>query len=235
MRMQRTENFDDLKINDFSSNSYNLSFSSAPLPTLDATLSLLRNDTYQFDNKENETNSVLLSIGSRLHRDVNMVTDAAYTKSESLSADTTSRSYLLDGSIDANITRKLSGSINYGLLNTTGDSSGSSKNALLIFNYRPGRFINLSSNFRVLDSDGIVTTSEGFLADWIPLPALRVNVNYVHSDSDASPSRSDSFSGYLVWYIAKAADLRFSYNYTERVDSIRTNSYSYNTYLNCRF
>jgi len=236
LRIQRSENFDDLKTTDFSSNSYNLSFNSAPLLTLDATLSLLRYDTYRFDNKENETNSVLLSVGSRLHRDVNMVTDAAYTKSEALSANTTSESYQLDGSIDANITRKLSGSINYGLLHTiSGGSSSDSKNALLIFSYRPGRFINLSSNFRVLDSDGIVTTSEGFLADWIPLPALRLNLNYLHTNSDASPSRSDTFSSYLVWYIAKSADLRFTYNYTEKVDSSRTNSYGYNTFLNYRF
>jgi len=68
LRIQRSENFDDHNTNDFSSNSYNLSFNSAPLPSLDATLSVLRNDTYKFDNKENETNSVLLSVGSRLHR-----------------------------------------------------------------------------------------------------------------------------------------------------------------------
>ena len=165
-----------------------------------------------------------------------MITDASYTKSKSFSADSTSKSYLLDGSIDAHITRKLSGSLNYGLLHTTsGGSSTDSKNALLIFNYRPGRFINFSSNFRVLDSDGIVTVSEGLFADWIPLPAVRVNLNYLHSNSDASPSRSDSFSSYMIWYFAKAADLRFTYTYTERVDISRTNTYSYNTYVNWRF
>lgn len=236
LRIQRNESFDDLKTNDFASNSYNLSFNSAPLPTLDATLSLLRNDTYKSDNKENETNSVLLSIGSRLHRDVNMINDASYTKSKSISADTTSESYIFDGSIDANITRRLSGSMNYGFLHTkSGGSSSDSKNAFLIINYRPGRFINISGNARVLDSAGVVTTSTGVITDWIPLPAFRVNINYVHTNSDASPSRSDSFTSYLVWYIAKSADLRFTYNFTERVDRSRTNSYSYNYYLNWRF
>jgi hypothetical protein len=236
LRLQRSENFDNLKTNDFASNSYNLSFHSAPLPTLDATLSLLKNDTYQFDNKENEEYFILLSVGSQLHRDVYMITDAGFSKSDSLSNNITSETYLLDGSINANLNRKMSGSINYGFSHTSSSgTSTDSKNALLIFNYRPARLVNLSSNFRILDTDGILTTSEGLFADWIPLPALRINLNYVYTDSDASPSRSESFSSYLVWYITKFADLRFTYTYSETVDIDRTNSYGYNTFLNCRF
>ncbi len=236
LRLQRSENFDNLGTLDFASNTYNLSFNSVPLPTLDATLSILKNDTYQFNDKENERYSILLSVGSRLHRDVYMITDAAFNTSESLTNKTTSDTYQLDGSINANLNRKLSGSLNYGLSHTTSDGTSSdAKNASLIVNYRPARLINFSGNFRVVDADGIMTTSEGLLADWIPLPAIRINLNYVHTDSDASPSRRDSFSGYLVWYVAKFADLRFTYSYTETVDIDRTNTHGYNTYLNCRF
>ncbi len=236
LRLQRSENFDNLNINDFASNSYNLSFYSAPLPTLDATLSFLKNDTYQFDSKENESYSMLLSVGSQLHRDVFMITDAGYNKSDSLKNNTTSETYLLDGSINANLNRKLSGSMNYGVSHTSSSgTSTDSKNASFTFNYRPARLINVSGNFRIQDTEGIITTSEGLFADWIPLPALRINLNYNHTNSDASPSRSDFLSSYLIWYITKFADLRFTYTYSETVDIERTNSYSYNTYLNCRF
>jgi len=126
--------------------------------------------------------------------------------------------------------------MNYGLSHTSSSgTSTDSNNASLVFNYRPARLINVSSNFTIQDTDGIMTTSEGLFADWIPLPSLRINLNYNHTNSDASPSRSDSFSSYLVWYITKFADLRFTYTYLETVDIDRTNSYGYNTFLNCRF
>jgi hypothetical protein len=236
LRLQRSENFDDLKINDFASNSYNLSFNSSPLPTLDATLSLLRSDTFQSGNKENETHSVLMSVGSRLHRDVHMITDAGYTRSNSLTNNTTSDSYLFDGSINAKLNRKLSGSMSYGFLHTSsGTTSRDSVNSLLTVSYRPARLINLSGNFRFQDTDGITTTSERLLVDWIPLPVVRMNFNYVHSNSDASPSRSDTFSSYMIWHITKFADVRFTYTYTRTVDIDTTKTYGYNTYVNCRF
>jgi hypothetical protein len=236
LRLQRSENFDNIETLDFASNSYNLSFHSAPLPTLDATLSFLKNDTYQFDSKDNESYSMLLSVGSQLHREVYMITDAGFSKSDSLTNNTTAETYLLDGSINANLNRKLSGSMNYGLSHTSSSGTSSdSKNASLTFSYRPARLINVSSNFRILDTDGIMTTSEGLFADWIPLPTLRINLNYNHTNSDASPSRSDTFSSYLIWYITKFADLRFTYTYSETVDIDRTNSHGYNSFLNCRF
>ena len=236
LRLQRSENFDNLDELDFVSNSYNLSFHSAPLPTLDATLSFLKNDTYQFDSKENESYSMLLSVGSQLHREVYMITDAGFSKSDSLRNNTTSETYLLDGSINANLNRNLSGNMNYGISHTSSSGTSSdSKNATFTFSYRPARLINVSFNFSILDTDGIMTTSEGLLADWIPLPSLRVNLNYNHTNSDASPSRSDSFSSYLIWYITKFADLRFTYTYSETVDIDRTTSHGYNTFLNCRF
>ncbi len=236
LRLQRSENFDNLKFNDFASNSYNLSFNSTPLPTLDATLSLLRSETFQSDTKENEAHSILLSVGSRLHREVHMINDAGFTRSESLNSNITTKSYLFDGSINANLNRKLSGSINYGFLHSSSNGATSdSINTLLTLNYRPARLINVSANIRFQDTDGLTTTSEGLLVDWIPLPAVRINFNYIHTNSDASPSRSDTFSSYMTWHITKFADLRFTYTFTETVDIDRTNSHGYNTYLNCRF
>ncbi len=60
------------------------------------------------------------------------------------------------------------------------------------------------------------TTSEGILVDWLPVPALRLNLNYVHSDSDAEsePSVRDLLSAYFIWYITKFLDLQVTYSYT---------------------
>ncbi len=94
LRLQRNEVFDNLDETDFSSNTYTLSFNSLLLPTLDTNLSFIRNDNYNFGEKETTNSSVLLSILSRLYRDVNMVTDIAYTRSKSYETETLSSHHL---------------------------------------------------------------------------------------------------------------------------------------------
>ena len=255
LRLQRNEVFDNLGETDFSSNTYTLSFNSLLLPTLDTNLSFIRNDNYNFGEKETTNSSVLLSILSRLYRDVNMVTDIAYTRSksyetETLSSETTSNTTSIRGSIDATLTKKLYGSIAYGLSwISTEDTSSTSSHAAegqTIITYRPGRFINITGNLRVLNMEDGTTTSEGILFDWLPVPALRLNLNYVHSDSDAEsePSMRDLLSAYFIWYITKFLDLQVTYSYirekrsstflTGPVEETETKNYTFGANLNWR-
>jgi hypothetical protein len=245
LRLQRNEVFDNLGETDFSSNTYTLSFNSLLLPTLDTNLSFIRNDNYNFGEKETTNSSVLLSILSRLYRDVNMVTDIAYTRSksyetETLSSETTSNTTSIRGSIDATLTKKLYGSIAYGLswISTEETSSTSSHAAegQTIITYRPGRFINITGNLRVLNMEDGTTTSEGILFDWLPVPALRLNLNYVHSDSDAEsePSMRDLLSAYFIWYITKFLDLQVTYSYIREERETETKLYTFGANLNWR-
>jgi hypothetical protein len=237
LRIQRSEVFDNLDETDVSTNSYSLSFGSAPLPTVDTSLSLIKSDSYRFNEKETANNSVLFSIGSALYRDVNMVTDIGYTRSHSLINETSSSSTHLSGSIDAVLTRKLTGMINYSFIwNSSSDGSSSdTKEGSTIITYRPGQFINITSTLSASSSDGDVTTTEGILIDWLPLKVIRLNMSYHHSDSDTEPTRSDSLSSYAIWYITKFADVRFTYSYTVQVRDEKTKNYNFNTSLNCRF
>ncbi|MBI5407781.1 MAG: hypothetical protein HZA14_00280 [Nitrospirae bacterium] len=236
LRFQRNENFDNTEETDTDSSTYNVSFNSVILPTLDTNLSFTRSERESFSEKDSANNSYLLSIGSKLYENLNMITDLGYTQAESFTADTNSSTYTINGTVDARITRKITGTLNYGLNRTSSTgSSSSSKNALMLVNYQPGRFVNLSANVNVLDSSGDKTISEGLLADWLLLPSVRLNLNYQHVNSGAAQSTSDSVSGYAIWYIAKFADVRFSYSYTLEKEETRTNSYNFNTNLNCRF
>ena len=236
MRYQRNENFDNTGDTDSDSNTYNISFNYIPLPTLDTTLSLIRSDRYDFNEKDSTNNSVMLSIGSRLYRDVNMITDMGYTRSESYTTGSNVSSYSISGTLDALITRKLSGTMNYSYNETlSDDTTSTSKEAMTTLNYQPGKLINFSGNFSIADSQGDITTSEGLLMDWLPLPALRFNVGYRHTDSEPGPVISDTISGYGIWYLTKFADVRFSYSYTKQVEYIKTENYNFNTNLNCRF
>ncbi len=236
MRFQRNENFDNVEETDNDSNTYHLSFDYIPLPTLDANLTLIKSERFNFNEKDSTHNSFLLSVGSKLHRDVNMITDAGYTQSKSFTNDITSSSYTLHGTIDAIITRKLSGNLNYGFTRaSSNDTSSDSKDALVRIDYRPGRLVNISVNFNISDSDESRTTSEGFLIDWLPLPAIRLNLNYQHSDSEPGPSTSDILSGYGIWYITKFADVRLSYGYTRSEEESVIEGYNFGTNLNCRF
>jgi len=237
LRFQRNEAFDNRNETDFSSNTYSLSFNSVPLPSLDANLSLIRSDNYTFGEKETTNNSVLLSIVSKLYRDVNMVTDVGHTKSKSHVNDIKSDTTSIRGSIDAYLTQKLYGSLIYGFSRTSSsdNTSADTTEGQTIITYRPGRFINITGTLRAIDVDGDTTTSEGILIDWLPLPALRLNLNYLHINSDTEPTMSDLLSTYLIWYITKFLDLQITYSYTreerEQVDKI----YSIGANLNCRF
>ncbi|MEW6676009.1 MAG: hypothetical protein AB1348_08435 [Nitrospirota bacterium] len=235
-RFQRNKAYDNKNETDVSSNTYSLAFSSAPLPTLDTNLSLIRSDSYSFEKKQTTNNLYLLSVGSRLYRDVNMVTDIGYTQSKSYITSTQSSTRSIRGALDALLTRKLSGNLSYSFNWTSSDGTSSrSKDGTMVLTYRPGRFVNLSGSFKVSDSDGNTTTSEGFLIDWLPLPAIRLNLNYQHSRSEPGPSISDSLSGYGIWYITKFMDLQVTYGYTRDVKEKETVSYNLGGNFNCRF
>jgi hypothetical protein len=237
LRLQRNEAFDNRNETDFSSNTYSLSFNSVPLPTLDANLSLIRNDNYTFGEKETTNNSVLLSIVSKLYRDVNMVTDMGYTQSKSHITDIKSDTTSIRGSIDAHLTPKLYGSLIYGFsrISSSDNTSADTTEGQTIITYRPGRFINITGTLRAMDIDGDTTTSEGILIDWLPLPALRLNLNYLHSNSDTEPTMSNLISTYLIWYITKFLDLQITYSYTQEEREQVEKIYSVGANLNCRF
>jgi hypothetical protein len=226
---------------DFSSNTYTLSFNSVPMPTLDTNLSFIRSDNYNFGKKETTNNSVLFSILSRLYRDVDMVTDMFYTRSKSYVTDSTSDTSSIRGSINATLTQKLYGSLIYGLswtsIDNTSSTSSHAAEGQTIITYRPGRFINITGNLRVLDMEDGTTTSEGILVDWLPVPALRLNLNYLHSNSDAESEASvrDLLSAYFIWYITKFLDLQVTYSYTREERDIETKNYTFGANLNCRF
>ncbi len=235
-RFQRNEAFDNKDETDISSNTYSLSFNSTPLPTLDTTLALIRSDRFSFGEKQYLNNSLLLSVGSRLYRDVNMITDMGYTESKSYTTGSKLTSRFIRGSLDAFLTRKLTANLIYGFNRQSSDSTSSdSKEGGTIITYRPGRVINLSGSFRVSGIDDNTTTSEGFLIDWLPVPVFKVNLNYQHARSNPDSSTDDSFSGYGLWYITKFIDIRFTYNYTQSVREKKTETYIVGANLNCRF
>jgi hypothetical protein len=240
LRLQRNEAFDNMNETDFSSNTYTLSFNSPILPTLDTNLSFIRNDNYNFGEKESTNNSVLLSILAKLYKEVNMVTDVVYTRSKLYETDTLSNTTSIRGSINATLTQKLYSSLAYGLswISEENDSSTSSQTAegQAIVTYRPGRFINVTGNLMVQSMDEGTTTSEGILVDWLPVPALRLNLNYMHSDSDAEsePSARDLVSAYFIWYITKFLDLQVTYSYTHEKRDTELKNYTLGANLNWR-
>jgi hypothetical protein len=235
-RVQRNESFDNIEVSDVKSNSYNLSFLTEPLPTLNAILSLVRSDSYSFSEKVSTNNSLLLSVGSRLYRDLNMITDIIYTQSNSFVSETASSTQQINGTLDAVFTRKVSGTLTYHFSRTVSDGTPSdSKEGSAFITYRPGKLLNITGNFRITDSDGETSTSEGVLLDWLPLPAIRLNVNYQHSDTEPGPIRGDTINSYVIWYLTKFADVRLINSYTKQVDDKEKENYSMSVSLNCRF
>jgi hypothetical protein len=236
LRVQRSESFDNNDETDVSSNNYNLSLNSAPLPTLDTTLSLIRNDSFNFNDKTSTSDSLLLSITSKLYRDVNSITDFSYTRSESFDNDTTTTVNQVTGSVDAVLRRELSGTVNYDFSWTSSDDTSTDlKEGMFILTYRPGRFINVNGNFSVSDTDGDVTTNEGVQMDWLPVRAIRLNMNYQHTNAKPGPVKTDSVGGYVIWYFTKFADTRITYNYLRQREDVKTEQYNFSVKVNASF
>ena len=247
LRFSRSEAFDSKNETDISSNTYSLAFSSSPLPTLDTNLSLIRTYSFSFDEKQNMSNLYLLTIGSKLYRDVNMITDIGYTQSKTYATSTqtttttdtqsssTTDSRYIRGTLDARLTQKLSGNLTYGFSWTSGSTSSSSKEGGAALTYRPGQFINFSGTFRISDADGNTSTTEGFLVDWLPLPVIRLNLNYQHSSTEPESATTDSLGGYAIWYITKFLDVQLTSAYTRSMNEKKTETYSFGGNLTCRF
>ena len=246
-RFQRNESLDNKDESNLKSNTYALSLTSAPLKTLDATLSLIRTYSYSFNEKQSINDLYMLTIGSRLHRDVNMITDIGYTRTrtyalEEQPSDTAasgegSRSTVkyIRGTLDAHLTNKLSANLTYGISNTSGSTSSHSKDGNLILTYRPGRFFSISGTLKVTDTDGDTDSLEGILIDWLFLPAVRINANYQHSIMESGSGTTNIFSGYLLWYITRFMELQLNYNYTRENEEIKREIYNFGGNVTCRF
>ncbi|GAB4486903.1 MAG: hypothetical protein OHK006_15300 [Thermodesulfovibrionales bacterium] len=235
-RATRNEAFDNQDRTDFSSNIYNLSFTSAPLPTVDANLSLTRNESYTFDDKLSTNHNAVLTLGTRLYANVNMITDLGYLHSKSHLTDITSKTWYVTGTVSAILSPRLSGSLRYGLSWTDTESIKTDvKELTASLTYRPGRFINLTGNFTVRDDNSNMLYTTGFLVDWLPLQTIRLNLTYQYTQEDPRPDTIHSLSSYVLWKITKFMDAQLTYTYTREEKSRTRKNYSLMANLNCRF
>jgi hypothetical protein len=241
-RFQRNEIFDDKKDTEIRNDSYSLSFLSDPLPTLGTNLSFTRTERFRFEEKSTTSNAVLLSVDSRLYRNVNMTNDFVFTQTESFptkSEPTTggeSTIYLMSGNLDADVTKKLFTSVQYTLSwrsTDTADSNSQSAQTFVI--YRPGRLIDLNGNFKISNENGDVSTSEGISVSWVPLPAIRLIASYQHSNFEPGSTSIDSLSSLLVWHITKFLRTQLTYSYDQVKEERKTGIHSLQANVNCRF
>lgn len=236
LNFSRSEGFTTNGSTDFFSDTYSLTFNATPLPTLDTNLTFINNERYSFDDKDSSNNSILLSIGSKLYRNLNMITDMIYSQTKDFTPEKETVSYSINGTIDAQFTSRLSGNFTYSLNWISSEGTDShSKNSRTIVSYQPGRFINFSGNFFISDSDGDISTSEGVTIDWLTLRDISLNIGYQHSNEETPSSTSDRAQGQVKWFINKFADMLVSYSYSRNSQETTTEAHSFLTSLNCRF
>ncbi len=249
LRYQKNESFDNKKESDIMSDTYGINFSYTPLLTLDANLSFIRTISYTFSEKQSLNDLYLLTIGSKLHRDVNMITDFGYTQTKTYAIENPSSSYTsytptedlttkvryIRGTIDARLTAKISTNLSYGYSRTTGATSSDLMDGGFILTYRPGRFFSISGTMKVTDSDGDTNSSEGIMIDWLFLPAVRMNASYQHNFMEEKSRILHNISTYLIWYITKFLELQLNYSYTYDKEDVKKETYNIGGNLTCRF
>jgi hypothetical protein len=255
-RVQRSEAFDNLDITDFRSDTFSLGFSSSPFSTLDTNLQLIRTYSYRFDEKQSMNDLYLFTVGAKLYKDLNVITDLGYTKTRTYASDfeplvdptedTESSTKYIRGTIDARLTPQLFTNISFGFNSTKlEDSSSTSNDGTLVVTYRPGKFLSITGNFRITDTDGDISTSEGIGLDWLFVPAVRMNVYYQHENTEPDSVTFDTVSGNIIWYITKFLNVQFRSSYTRTVEDQlhthlsveekKTETYNFGANLTCRF
>ena len=234
--ISRNESFDNLGTTDSSGQTYQAAVNYSPIPTLNGNLSAIRNELFSFGTKTQVKDSFYLSLGTKLYKDLNMITDGVLTKTLNVQNNSESETRTITGTIDAAVTKKLNGSANYGFSTTTsGDTTSKTTNASTSVTYRAGKFISFSGDYNYIESGGNETVTEGVAVDWLPLPRIKLNAGYRHSVADVESTTSDSIDGYAVWYITRSIDLRVSYAYTQVVAVNNNETYKLTSNLNCRF
>ncbi|MFH7835551.1 MAG: hypothetical protein QXL51_03035 [Candidatus Aenigmatarchaeota archaeon] len=225
-RYHRSDSFDNMKKSDFSSDNYSLEFSSIPLQTLNLKLSFNRTYNYSFDEKYSRSDSYFLTINSKLYKDVNMITDSGYIKSEGYTKETTSSdTKFLRGTIDARLTEKLYTNLIYNLnfISQENKKSTSHEEVLTVI-YRPGNFLNFTGKFNIFKSGEESRISQGFFVDWLFLPRVRLNLGYEHQK--IKDRTADTLNGYVFWNIGKSINWQITSSYTkEKAEKDRTNLY----------
>lgn len=235
LRASRNEFFDNQGVTDSSSNTYVVSFDSSPLPTLDAHLSAIRSESFSFGEKQTTRHSLVMTLGTRLYREVNMTTDTGYTNSKSHETGITTNSEFIRGTIDASVTRELFTHLTYGLRWTSSEeTSFFAKDGSVIVSYRPARLISFSGNFRIRDTEDETTTTEGVSASWLPMPVMRIVGSYQHRNVSPGPDTTDSVGTSVRWDVTKFINVRVSLNYIRSVTDVETESRSVSVHLNGR-
>ena len=248
LRYQKNESFDNKKESDIMSDTYGINFSYSPLSTLNTNLSFIRTISHTFGEKQSMNDLYLLTIGSKLHRDVNMITDIGYTQTKTyaledtlspststVSEDLTTKVKYIRGTLDARLTSKISTNLSYGFSRTTGTESLDLMDGSFILTYRPGRFFSISGTLKVTDSDGDTSSSEGIMIDWLFLPAVRVNASYQHNFVEENSRIAHTVNSYLIWYITKFLEFQVNYSYAYDKEDVKKETYNIGGTLTCRF
>lgn len=237
IRIQRNESFDNKETRDFASHNYSLSFSSAPLPTLDLNLLFSRSDNFSFDQKTGTNNSAQFSAGARLYRNVTMVMDTGYTQTESATTDLKTATLFLSTNLQARLTPKLSGNMVYRFNSSlSGSEAPASHEGHVSVSYRPGRLVNMSANLKMLTAGEDRTLQGAFSLDWRPLRALSLSGRFDLSSTLPEQASSFGFNSSLRWQIFRFMDAQLNYTYRVNEDpGHKTTAAFIGGRLNCSF
>jgi hypothetical protein len=234
--ISRRETYDNQNNKDDHTNTYKLTFTSAPLPTLDTNLAFVRTENYRLQERESTTLTALLTIGTKLYPGVDMVTDMGYGTKESFTADTITDTYFINGNLNAKITDRLSGNLIYGIdWNTTDGETIKSDVWDVYLTYQPGKRISFSGNFQTATTESSQTTRQQIFIDWIPVRSVRLSGNYQHRESKPGPVINDQAYAAVNWTINRYLAFNYSLNYTADRNSMEEETYRFNAVIRGRF
>ncbi len=231
VRFQRQDSWDSQGNVDSTSDTYNLTLSSPLLSTLDATFSATRGEQYSFSEKQTVSNSYLFSTIAKFYEDLNVITDLTYSSSESYLTDTEADTLSLNGTVNATLTRSLSGTFIYGFTWPSPGVASNQQNFVLV--YHPSSLLSLMGSFQTAYTGTEHIFTQSYSVDWLPFPVLNLNMSI--QEARSGDTKTQSLSGQGRWQINRHMDFQLNYSLSNVSALSEAITQSISFYLSARF
>jgi len=207
-------------VTDTTADTYSLTFSSSPLPTLTSAFSLALSENRSEGELQNRSGAASLNIAAKLYRNLNVNPTLSLSKTRDFTTGQESLGQTLALNLNAILTSRLSTILGYtfhgtrtegpGLNATTASHTGSAA-----FTYTLSRQLNVNSRFDLSNTAAGTSLSQDYRVDWVPTFKTSFFVNYRRTDQQVRgvTGGSDAIALNGRWNISRYLDLSANYTF----------------------
>lgn len=220
--------------------SYLLHFSSTPLDTLTADLSLNHAINRVEKNVESRNSSAALHVGAALLETLDYDMDLNLTQFENVASDSVTETQTIDNRFRAELTQSLTAELQYDLEWSQTESKTSSSLTYNTFTeismrWAPSEIFFLNGSYSI-QRDMILetkTVEQRYGLSWILTKKMQLSADYSRDRSETDEAHS--FSSSLSWNVSKTFSLQYNFDWQLNRSDTSLKSVIHNMEMSARF